>query len=74
MEVIILPTPDEVGRVAAAKIAAVVRKKPSAVIGLATGSSPRGIYADLRRRVEAGEVSFAEAHGFALDEYIGIPL
>ncbi len=74
MEIIILPTPDEVGRVAAAKIASVVAKKPSAVIGLATGSSPQGIYADLRRRVEAGDISFAQARGFALDEYVGIPL
>lgn len=74
MEIIILPTPDEVGRVAAAKIASVVAKKPSAVIGLATGSSPQGIYTDLQRRVRAGEISFAEARGFALDEYVGIPL
>ena len=74
MEIIILPTPAEVGRVAAAKIASVVAKKPSAVIGLATGSSPQGIYTDLQRRVQAGEISFAEARGFALDEYVGIPL
>ncbi|WP_323749673.1 glucosamine-6-phosphate deaminase, partial [Curtobacterium flaccumfaciens] len=74
VEIIILPTPDEVGRVAAAKIASVVAKKPSAVIGLATGSSPQGIYTDLQRRVQAGEISFAEARGFALDEYVGIPL
>ena len=74
MEIIILPTPDEVGRVAAAKIASVVAKKPSAVIGLATGSSPQGIYTDLQRRVQAGGISFAEARGFALDEYVGIPL
>jgi len=74
VEIIILPTPAEVGRVAAAKIAAVVQKKPAAVIGIATGSSPQGIYTDLRRRVDAGEISFAEARGFALDEYVGIPL
>ncbi|MFJ3380196.1 glucosamine-6-phosphate deaminase [Curtobacterium sp. NPDC090217] len=74
MEIVILPTPAEVGRVAAAKIASVVAKKPSAVIGLATGSSPQGIYTDLQRRVDAGEISFAEARGFALDEYVGIPL
>ncbi|WP_116056082.1 glucosamine-6-phosphate deaminase [Clavibacter sp. 199] len=74
MEVIILPTPEDVGRVAAARVAAVVARKPDAVIGLATGSSPSGLYADLRRRVDAEEVSFAEARGFALDEYVGIPL
>ena len=74
MEIVILPTPEDVGRVAAARIASVVAKKPSAVIGLATGSSPQGIYAVLKRRVEAGEISFARARGFALDEYVGIPL
>jgi glucosamine-6-phosphate deaminase len=74
VEIIILPTAAEVGRVAAAKIASVVAKKPAAVIGLATGSSPLSIYADLARRVQAGEISFAQARGFALDEYVGIPL
>lgn len=29
---------------------------------------------DLHRRVKAGEISFVEARGFALDEYVGIPL
>jgi glucosamine-6-phosphate deaminase len=74
VEVIILPTAEEVGRAAAAHVAAAVARDPEAVIGLATGSSPSGLYADLRRRVEAGEVSFARARGFALDEYVGIPL
>ncbi|WP_254786900.1 glucosamine-6-phosphate deaminase [Curtobacterium sp. MCBA15_001] len=74
MEIIILPTPAEVGRVAAAKIASIVADKPTAVIGLATGSSPQGIYQDLQRRIAAGEISFAQARGFALDEYVGIPL
>ena len=74
MEIIIVPTPADVGRVAAAKVASVVALKPSAVIGLATGSSPQGIYIDLKRRVKAGEISFVDAHGFALDEYVGIPL
>jgi glucosamine-6-phosphate deaminase len=74
VEVIILPTPEDVGRVAAARVAAVVARKPDAVIGLATGSSPSGLYADLRRRVDAEEISFAEARGFALDEYVGLAL
>jgi glucosamine-6-phosphate deaminase len=74
VEVIILPTAVEVGRVAAAHVAAAVARDPEAVIGLATGSSPSALYADLRRRVEAVEVSFARARGFALDEYVGIPL
>lgn len=74
MEVIILPTATDVGRAAASVIASVVVGKPSAAIGLATGSSPQGTYTDLTRRVAAGEISFAQSRGFALDEYVGIPL
>ena len=47
MEIVILPTPAEVGRLAARKIAQVITRKPTAVIGLATGSSPLAIYAEL---------------------------
>ncbi|ARC55849.1 Glucosamine-6-phosphate deaminase [Frondihabitans sp. 762G35] len=74
MEIIILPTPDEVGRVAASLIASVVRAKPDAVLGLATGSSPLGIYRSLAERVRAGELDLTGVSGFALDEYVGIPL
>ncbi|WP_423922364.1 glucosamine-6-phosphate deaminase [Frigoribacterium sp. 2-23] len=74
MEIIIVHDADEVGRVAALKIASVVSRKPAAVLGLATGSSPTGIYASLAARVAAGELDFSQASGFALDEYVGIPL
>jgi glucosamine-6-phosphate deaminase len=74
MEIVILPTAADVGYVAAAKIAAVISSRPTATIGLATGSSPQGIYRDLTRRVETGQISFEHARGFALDEYVGIPL
>jgi len=74
LEVIVVPTNVEVGRLGAAEVAAVAAAKPSAVIGLATGSSPESLYAGLRERVTAGEISFAEARGFALDEYVGLPL
>lgn len=46
-------------------------RKPEAVLGLATGSSPQAIYDELSLRCTAGEVSFARARGFTLDEYIG---
>lgn len=73
MEVVIPKNPADVGRLATDKVASVVRARPKAVIGLATGSSPAFIYAELARRVRDGEISFAEASGFALDEYVGIP-
>ena len=74
MEIIILPTPAEVGATAAAQIAALVADTPNAVLGLATGSSPLGIYAELARGVAAGALDFSRVRGFALDEYVGIPV
>ena len=74
MEIVIVRDADEVGRVAALKIASIVQRDPEAVLGLATGSSPTGIYASLAARVAAGELDFSRASGFALDEYVGIPL
>jgi glucosamine-6-phosphate deaminase len=74
MEIVVLPSAEEVARVAASAIVALVRADPEAVLGLATGSSPTGVYAELHRLVEAGEVSFSRVRGFALDEYVGLPL
>jgi glucosamine-6-phosphate deaminase len=73
MEVFVLPDADAVGEAAAARIAAVVRKKPEAVLGLSTGSSPLSTYAALSRRVRRGDVDLSRASGFALDEYVGLP-
>jgi glucosamine-6-phosphate deaminase len=72
VEVIILPTPAEVGRLAARKIAQLIRAKPTAVIGLATGSSPLAIYAELAAAVRDGALDASRVSGFALDEYVGI--
>jgi glucosamine-6-phosphate deaminase len=73
VEVVVLDTAEEVARVAADRIATVVRRRPDAVLGLATGSSPLGIYAELARRVAAGGVDMSATRGFALDEYVGLP-
>lgn len=73
MEVVILPDARAVGRAAAARIAAVVRRSPAPVLGLSTGSSPLGAYAALRERVERGDLDLSRAAGFALDEYVGLP-
>lgn len=73
MEVVILPTAEEVGAHAAAIFASVVQQRPDAVLGLATGSSPQATYAALAARVRAGTLDASRASGFALDEYVGIP-
>ncbi|ALE06544.1 glucosamine-6-phosphate deaminase [Arthrobacter sp. ERGS1:01] len=74
MEVIILPSSKETGALAADAIEALVRSKPNAVLGLATGSSPLPIYDELARRHDEEGLSFTQAHGFALDEYVGLPV
>ena len=73
MEIVILPDGAAVGAAAADRIAAVVRRSPTAVLGLATGSSPLGAYSALAALVARGEVDLSHASGFALDEYVGVP-
>jgi glucosamine-6-phosphate deaminase len=73
MEVVILQDRNEIGRVAADAVSALLKRKPDAVLGLATGSSPLMIYDELIARHEAGELSFAQARAFTLDEYVGLP-
>ena len=58
-------------RLGANAIVALLQRKPDAVLGLATGSSPMAIYDELVRRRQSGEVSFAQARAFTLDEYVG---
>lgn len=53
----------------AGRISALVRAKPNAVLGLATGSTPLGVYANLVRRFQSGEVDFSDVTCFNLDEY-----
>lgn len=72
MEIIILPTPDDVARTAADTIEEQVRRGPS-VLGLATGSTPLGTYRELIDRHRTGGLSFAQAQAFLLDEYVGLP-
>lgn len=50
-----------------------LRRKPDAVLGLATGSPPLGLYARLAALYRAGELSFRRATSFNLDEYVGLP-
>ena len=74
MEVIPLPTPGDVARLAADIVEHVVRSRPAAVLGLATGSSPLGAYRELIERHRQGRgPSYAEVTAFTLDEYVGLP-
>ncbi|PPF77421.1 glucosamine-6-phosphate deaminase [Subtercola sp. Z020] len=69
-EIIIVPTPEDAGRLAGTAIADLLGARPDAVLGVATGSTPLPVYDDLRTRLAGRDVSRVRA--FALDEYVGI--
>ena len=74
VEVVPLASAAEVAALAADTIEALVRARPSAVLGLATGSSPVATYAELVARHRAGTgPSYDEVRAFLLDEYVGLP-
>jgi len=54
---------------AAQIIAAQVNQKPDCVLGLATGSSPVGLYSELIKLCKEGKVDFSRVQSFNLDEY-----
>ena len=63
---------EQVSRVAANIVSAQIIMKPDCVLGLATGSTPIGMYALLMKRYEAGDLDFSAVHSINLDEYRGI--
>ncbi|AGB40763.1 glucosamine-6-phosphate isomerase [Halobacteroides halobius DSM 5150] len=48
--------------------------KPNSVLGLATGSTPLGMYENLVEMHKRGSVDFSEVITFNLDEYLNLPL
>lgn len=72
MEVVIVGDELQAGGLGADIIEQHVRAKATAVIGLATGSSPLSIYRQLVDRVQAGSLSLARCSVFLLDEYVGL--
>jgi glucosamine-6-phosphate deaminase len=77
VEVVLLPTPEDCGRVVADAIAgsvlAALARGGPVVLGLATGSSPLLAYRELVRRHREEGLSFAGVQAFLLDEYVGLP-
>ena len=73
MEVVIQENAHAIAGIAADAIGGLLSRKPTAVLGLATGSSPLAIYDELASRCDAGLLSFQQARGFTLDEYVGLP-
>ena len=63
----------DMSRKAANIISAQVIMKPDCVLGLATGSTPIGTYAQLVEWFKKGDLDFSEVTTVNLDEYRGLP-
>jgi glucosamine-6-phosphate deaminase len=72
VDIRVFATPGETARALAERLATAVRAKPDIVLGLPTGRSPVSTYRELQRMHAAGEVDFARARTFNLDEFAGI--
>ncbi len=64
---------DEVSKEAAKLLATLLRRKPDCVLGLATGSTPLGMYKELIRLHKEEGLDFSKVITFNLDEYVGLP-
>lgn len=64
---------DHFNETGAGIIASLLQSNPRAILGLATGSTPVGVYGKLIELYRKGSVSFKQAATYNLDEYIGLP-
>ena len=72
MKFIVTEDYEAMSRTAARVISGYVSSHPDCVLGLATGSTPIGLYRCLVEDYEAGALSFKDVTSFNLDEYRGL--
>ncbi|WP_046731162.1 glucosamine-6-phosphate deaminase [Streptomyces humi] len=73
MEVVIVPDAAAGGELIAEAMARLLRRRPDALLGVATGSTPLPVYQALTAKVRAGAVDTSRARIAQLDEYVGLP-
>jgi len=73
MQIVILENAEAVAVHGAKVFIQKLQKKPKAIFGLATGSTPLALYKKLIAANQNKTVSFSEATSFNLDEYLGLP-
>ncbi len=74
MEVIIQSDYQAMSRAAGQVVVEVLNAKPNAVLGMATGSTPLGLYQELVRLHKEQQLDFSRVTTFNLDEYVGLPV
>ncbi|TVP96416.1 MAG: glucosamine-6-phosphate deaminase [Acholeplasmatales bacterium] len=72
MKIIAKKDYDAMSEYVAEQLIAQIQQKPDTVLGLATGSTPEGVYERLVKAYQDGRVTFARVRTFNLDEYIGL--
>lgn len=72
MRIIVVDNYEEMSIEAARIMASCVTLKPDSVLGLATGSTPLGMYSQLINIYNRKEVNFEHVKSFNLDEYYGL--
>lgn len=72
MKVIVANNYEEMSKIASKEIAKLLYVKPNAVLGLATGSTPEGVYKELAELNKLQRADFSEVTSFNLDEYRGL--
>ena len=72
MKVIVAENQEIASKNAASMLCKQIKKKPSSVFLLPTGSTPLQMYSILLEKFQAGKISFAHTQSFNLDEYLGI--
>ncbi|WP_274364268.1 glucosamine-6-phosphate deaminase [Paenibacillus thermotolerans] len=73
MNILTFPTDKELNEAGAGIITGLVQTNPNAVLGMATGSTPIGIYEEMIKTFRKGMVSYRRVKTFNLDEYVGLP-
>ena len=72
MKIIVVNNYEEMSERAAEIFAGVINNKPDAVLGLATGDTPLGLYENLAKKYKYGELDFSRVKSVNLDEYYPI--
>lgn len=72
MKILVVENYEKMSEVAANIIKETMERKPNAVLGLATGSTPIGMYKELIKMNNNGEIDFSKVSTVNLDEYVGL--
>jgi len=72
MRVLVRKDYEAMSKTAAEIVASLVKKKPGCILGLATGSTPVGMYRELAWMCREENLCFSKVKSFNLDEYFGI--